>query len=309
MQKRCVSWASWRSLCVSRLRSALGACWKTTVRAGQGASCAERHRPGPDCRTRVAADYGYESSYDGEEEEDAGRSAAGLAARSRMLATLALDRRERLQDQTLDAMQPPPAAATEQLEPEVAEGSPSPDRQRALAMAALKAAREDASLRLSTQWSSDVEGAYRARSRRPETVVREVYVPPPRPRAVDAPLGTMGALGLLQDEWSGDGEALTQQSAPERERDEEHGARVAADVDAILSSALSELGMEVSGGGEEARDTVVRVSGEQVRCSVAQCGRCADVARSATPLADGGARGTMAQQRRAVTRPSSSLCD
>ena len=37
-------------------------------------------------------------------------------------------------------------------------------------------------------------------------------------------------------------------------------------MDAILSSALSELGLD--GGGDEAGDTVVRVSGEQMAARV-----------------------------------------
>ncbi len=128
-------------------------------------------RPGAPAHAACAA-AAYNAAlddYEGYAEEDAasGRS-AGLEARARVLATLALDRRERLQESNRVALQrdsETPAAGADEVD---AEGSP--ERQRAIAMAALRAAKEGTALRRSAQWSAEVEGAYRQRLAQPRCV-------------------------------------------------------------------------------------------------------------------------------------------
>jgi hypothetical protein len=101
--------------------------------------------------------------------------------------------------------------------------------ERVTALTALRTARSDVkSLSSSTQWASSVEDAFR--------------------RSSKAPLGSLGALGALGADFQP--AAASEPAAAEEEED------TAAAVDAILSSALSEMGLDE----EEPRS--VRVSGE-----------------------------------------------
>ena len=161
-------------------------------------------------------DYQYED-YEGYAEDDAAagrRFGPAAASRLRALSTLAADRRERMQDTAREAALAAAAAeaatsaadAADALLPWEADAAESrvavgsPEEQRAGALAALRAAREGA-----PPAASLAPGA--AERFRELAVVVEPYLPPPpppqqpRPRAVDAPLGTLGALGVLQQEW------------------------------------------------------------------------------------------------------------
>jgi hypothetical protein len=161
-------------------------------------------------------EYQYED-YEGYGEEDAAagrRFGPAAASRLRALSTLAADRRERMQDTAREAALAAAAAeaatsaadAADALLPWEADAAESrvavgsPEEQRAGALAALRAAREGA-----PPAASLAPGA--AERFRKLAVVVEPYLPPPpppvqpRPRAVDAPLGTLGALGVLQQEW------------------------------------------------------------------------------------------------------------
>jgi hypothetical protein len=86
-----------------------------------------------------------------------------------------------------------------------------------------------------------------------------------------APLGALGGLGLLSDEFVTQpppesepmGEAVDAQQAPLPPP-----SGVPADVDAILSSALSELGLSMTATDGSADDRRITVSGEQMAAAV-----------------------------------------
>jgi len=127
------------------------------------------------------------------ESEDGWLTEAGsarAAAKARALSLLAADRLAARREARLEAGQWEAEAAREVA------------GQRAAALAALRAAREDAeALRLSTSWTPAVEGRFRRLAREAEAEAAAAPLPP-LPAASAAPLGSLGALGALELEFA-----------------------------------------------------------------------------------------------------------
>ena len=180
--------------------------------------------------------------------------------------------------------------------------SPSPpplapqDQQRRAAVAAMRAARQEAEEELLAVavWDDATADEFRREAARPAAgsgvevddgipMAVHRYVPPPKPKASEAPLGVLGGLGVLSDEFvslppqreSGlDDELLVEQGALDGEDAAVSGSdsgSVPEDVDAILSSALSELDLVALGSG----DRLITVSGEQMAARVHEWQRTA----------------------------------
>jgi hypothetical protein len=191
--------------------------------------------------------------------------------------------------------------------------SPSPpplapqEQQRRAAVAAMRAARQEAEEELLAVavWDDATADEFRREAARdaagsgvevddgiPMAVHR--YVPPPKPKASEAPLGVLGGLGVLSDEFVSlppqrenenavavddglDDELLVEQDALAAVSGSDSGS-VPDEVDAILSSALSELDLVALGSG----DRLITVSGEQMAARVHEWQRTAGTGQQAS---------------------------